>query len=386
MNWDEISNKRISISDKTSLNKTMFYLRKIARLSASHPLIIKQAQKLSKAKDQLKAVFDFAYNNVLYKPDPLDVQELRFAHRSLREKRGNCTDYAILISALLQNLGIRHKFRVVAFEKDNGFEHIYIIANDGVPLDPVIGHKQDGTDSFSNRPLKGSFHKEIGYLRKKDYRMTKLVALGSTRSAQRRSKSLGKVCLTNCDCKKLCDNMFSGFIGHEFHNDCRKSCDLNKAKKTKWDPRKAPQFINLVSDLHAITTKKSVIGCMDSDALNFNPKADIKATLNNSKLTDRCRYTNSGVNSIDYDKVKALAWLKNKESNKTGDGGGGFQDVPGCTNLLALNYNPLATVSDGSCQFTSPPKQASVSPLLFLGAAAAGLFFMHQENKKNSKR
>ena len=38
-----------------------------------------------------------------------------------------------------------------------------------------------------------------------------------------------------------------------------------------------------------------------------------------------------------------------------GNGGGGQAPVYGCTNSSAANYNPNATVDDGSCVFTTPP-------------------------------
>lgn len=51
---------------------------------------------------------------------------------------------------------------------------------------------------------------------------------------------------------------------------------------------------------------------------------------------------------------------------KTGGGGGGSPVlIYGCTNPIATNYNPSATVDDGSCQLAPPPINGCTDPTAF---------------------
>ena len=61
----------------------------------------------------------------------------------------------------------------------------------------------------------------------------------------------------------------------------------------------------------------SILGCLDSTALNYNPNA----TLSN----DSCEFES--------------------ETNSS------TTDISGCLDVEALNYNSEATVDDGSCDF-----------------------------------
>ena len=64
---------------------------------------------------------------------------------------------------------------------------------------------------------------------------------------------------------------------------------------------------------------------------------------------------------ITYEYLNSIAGEKGENLGcVTDDGGNGGGPVYGCTNPSAANYNPAATVDDGSCVFTSPPPQPPV--------------------------
>lgn len=332
MNWGDIEGKTLFLSKRTTLANTMKWLKKIAFQSSHHPQIIQIAERLSKQKDPVKAVFDYAYDNVLYQADPDNIQRLRYAHRTLSDKAGNCTDYSILISALLQAMNIPHKFRIAMFEPGIGFEHIYVITNDGKVLDPVIGQAQDGTDTWVNRPGKGSFDTELSSFKYRDYQMVQLQALGGTRRHKRlMTKVIGatgcNAFTSNCDCKKLCDNMFANFLGHKYHSDCRAFCDDHKAKKTGWDPRLSPTNIARVSELYAVDSG-DVVGCTDPKAKNFMPEATVNVQPQSKEQHLRCVYPTKG-----------------------------------CKDPIAVNYDGIADLHDKSlCRYFNPDDETFDNP------------------------
>lgn len=76
-------------------------------------------------------------------------------------------------------------------------------------------------------------------------------------------------------------------------------------------------------------------GCVDVDACNYNPQAVIE---DNSLCEFPVGYPN---NTVDCS--------GNCLNDSDGDGVCDEDEVPGCTNSTADNYNPLATDDDGSC-------------------------------------
>ena len=96
-------------------------------------------------------------------------------------------------------------------------------------------------------------------------------------------------------------------------------------------------------------TGETIYGCMDQDACNYNPDATIQAIGPNqpgdpcvipTEPCDECETDGNGVNTGN---------IINTDTD--GDGFCDAQEIPGCTNSTALNYNPDATDDDGSCKF-----------------------------------
>ena len=79
----------------------------------------------------------------------------------------------------------------------------------------------------------------------------------------------------------------------------------------------------------------SCAGCSETDACNYNPQAVI---TDNTLCEFPVGYPN---NIVDCD--------GNCINDADGDGVCDEEEVPGCTNQAASNYNPLATDDDGSC-------------------------------------
>ncbi len=81
-----------------------------------------------------------------------------------------------------------------------------------------------------------------------------------------------------------------------------------------------------------------ILGCTNPEACNFEPNAteDNGTCLVPLEDCTFCNDTNDGLVIIDTD----------------GDGTCDADEIAGCTDPLAVNYNPEATDDDGSCQYT----------------------------------
>ncbi len=95
------------------------------------------------------------------------------------------------------------------------------------------------------------------------------------------------------------------------------------------------------SDGDGVCDAQEVPGCTNPSACNFNPAA----TDNNGSCIiplancQVCNASNTGLVIVDAD----------------GDGVCNAQEVPGCTDPAALNYNPAATDENGTCSYAATP-------------------------------
>lgn len=196
MDIKDYEDKTATLLRFTTPDITVRYMQEIAEQASTDPQIVQLARQLSNNSRPEKAVFDYVYKNVAYKLDPVDVQRLRTPMRTLREQKGNCVDYAILISSLLQAMGIPHKMRMVSMSGWDNFDHIYIVTagQNELVLDPVIGQQQNDKDTLSNRSP-GQFNKEVNFINHKDIIiMPRLDVMGSTKKKNKNMGSCGCGC------------------------------------------------------------------------------------------------------------------------------------------------------------------------------------------------
>lgn len=108
--------------------------------------------------DTLRNVWAFVKGNVQYRIDKTGHEKVKSPRALFSTGTGDCKSYSIAEGALLRALGIRYKYRFVAYGPGD-YSHVYIVARTGdgwVPLDAV--HKY---------PLE-----EVAYYRKKDIEPT----------------------------------------------------------------------------------------------------------------------------------------------------------------------------------------------------------------------
>ncbi len=153
-------------------------MEKMIYFSAKEPIIKRIATILSYLKNrdkQLKYLFDFAYKNIYFEPDPKYTQRIRSAKRSLLDKRGNCVDYSVFFGSILLLLKIPFKLRMVKLAGSNQYTHVYIVTQSGIVLDAVIGQDQDGNEYKNRAQLNGKYNTEVPYT----YKFDKLINYGN---------------------------------------------------------------------------------------------------------------------------------------------------------------------------------------------------------------
>ncbi len=133
-----------------------------------------------------------------------------------------------------------------------------------------------------------------------------------------------------------------------YYVDCDGNCldgfDLDN--NGTCDPEDVPGCMNgTASNYNAFATvpdgscQFEVVGCIQSDACNFNPDATI------ADVTSTCIFP-----SEPYLNCQGACL-----NDSDGDGTCDEQEVPGCEDPSAANYNPAATDDDGSCIIESAP-------------------------------
>lgn len=143
------------ISKNASLNEIIAKIRDLSNQGALNSDVLEIAKEAYNQPKPLTYIFDWVYDKIVFKPDPDNEQNLKAVHVTLADKIANCANYTILISSILKAMGIKHLYKVVGF--GNGYEHIYIVTQNGIVLDPVIGQPNEIT---KGRPEHGQFNTE----------------------------------------------------------------------------------------------------------------------------------------------------------------------------------------------------------------------------------
>jgi hypothetical protein len=154
--------------------KTLKIIDKIAKEEQKHPFIKQAVQKykLDQSPESIERIFKAIYKLIKFYPDPANTQYIRTVNRQLKDKRGNCVDYTLFLTSFLRALGVPHSIRMVQTDKHaSGFNHIYIVLDNGTPLDLVIGQDQNGLEPLKekrNAPMMGI---QVPFERKYDKRI-----------------------------------------------------------------------------------------------------------------------------------------------------------------------------------------------------------------------
>src|SRR5438270_6320226 len=89
------------------------------------------------------------YRAIRYQKDDVNKEQIRSPRCTWWQRRADCDDFSVFVSAILCNLRIPHLFRIAMYTEENGYQHIYPVA-----IAP------DGTEIVIDCVL-NSFNKEV---------------------------------------------------------------------------------------------------------------------------------------------------------------------------------------------------------------------------------
>lgn len=142
-------NTTVKISERANVREIAEAMREVARVESEKPYVKELAAKLCINKNEpFASVFqlcNFAYNAATFEPDEPGRQVLKTPAALIREKRGNCVDYTILMAALALAAKIPVIIKVVQVAGSNDYGHVYPVIN-GLPCDVVPYQRQDGKE------------------------------------------------------------------------------------------------------------------------------------------------------------------------------------------------------------------------------------------------
>jgi hypothetical protein len=83
--------------------------------------------------------YEFARDEITYRRDPLTVERVQDARRTIEIGSGDCDDKCVVLAALLGCLGMRTRFVVLGYNRRN-YSHVYLeclYRGEWIPLDPT---------------------------------------------------------------------------------------------------------------------------------------------------------------------------------------------------------------------------------------------------------
>ena len=142
-------NEKVQLATQANVKQIAETMRQVALIESKKPYIQELAAKLCINKNEpyysAFRLCNFAYNAATFEPDEAGKQVLKTPAALLREKKGNCVDYTILIAALAIAADIPAIIKVVAVHNEKEFGHVYPVIN-GLPCDVVPYQRQDGKE------------------------------------------------------------------------------------------------------------------------------------------------------------------------------------------------------------------------------------------------
>lgn len=125
--------------------RTLYVMRYLVQKSAGDPYVREAAAKIvaaCKGHDflcEIRAVYESVRDQITYRKDPVTVERVQDARRSLEFGTGDCDDKVVLLCSLLAALGHKTRFVVIG-TRPNQFSHVYceVQTDRGwLPLDPT---------------------------------------------------------------------------------------------------------------------------------------------------------------------------------------------------------------------------------------------------------
>ncbi len=121
---------RRTLKEHANLDDTLENMQRIVLRDAHQVQELAHQLQGNTIEQTTRNIWEFIRENLTYQFDAEGIEELRTPARTLNDEIFDCDDATILISALLLNLGIKHEYRITAYQKKGKFTHIYPVAYD----------------------------------------------------------------------------------------------------------------------------------------------------------------------------------------------------------------------------------------------------------------
>ena len=143
-------------------------LKLMGKIAADNSYQVKKlaAQLTGASMDEsCRNIWNFVFQNIQYNQDKAGVEQLRTPSRTWADRKQgvDCDCMSIFESALLREMNIPHRFRVVKFS-DGDFEHVYVVV-------PRNGNSLAAGQIIMDAVLHG-YNKEKQYNQAQDYSMS----------------------------------------------------------------------------------------------------------------------------------------------------------------------------------------------------------------------
>jgi transglutaminase-like putative cysteine protease len=128
---------------RAGVMQTLKLMSKLVKMFKVQPVIRRKAIALTahlpgkKFTAEVDAVFCFVRDKIRYIQDVEDVETIQSPDVTLYDEAGDCDDKSTLLSALLESIGHKTRFRAIGLAPGE-YEHVYVetlIGNEWVPLD-----------------------------------------------------------------------------------------------------------------------------------------------------------------------------------------------------------------------------------------------------------
>jgi len=93
---------------------------------------------------EIKKIHDWIRKNIKFRRDPVDRELLQWASVTVELQAGDCDDFTILESSMLQTIGIPTRIVLLSGRQDQVWEHIFLEAfndKDWISLDASMNYE-----------------------------------------------------------------------------------------------------------------------------------------------------------------------------------------------------------------------------------------------------
>jgi hypothetical protein len=108
--------------------------------------------------DWLFSLFSIIFHNTEYEHDESGKEQIKTPDRFLlKDKKGDCDDYTVLLSAVLRRLNVKHFVKIVKYDRNKGWAHVYVVVpamrkggkKTMIVLDLVLAKNNGGLKMFN---------------------------------------------------------------------------------------------------------------------------------------------------------------------------------------------------------------------------------------------